>query len=93
MLPLEVSAPRNDCACVALNRRHVLEGKGTAIAACLRAGAKTWRLLGGYPWAASINSLCLGTANHVNDNRIPGHNPKRGTSECAYQVSVRAVIG
>ena len=38
-LPLEVGAPYDDRAGIALNRRHGLEGKGAAISAGVQASA------------------------------------------------------
>lgn len=93
LLPLEVGAPHNDCACIALNGQHGFEGKSAAIAAGVLAGAAHAAFWVVGHEATSINYLRLVSANHINDNRIPGHNPKRGTSERAKQVSVRTVIG
>ena len=59
-LPLEVGAAHDDRAGVALNRGHRLEGKGTAIASGVLAGAAhaAFGVVGhGVPLAASISSM------------------------------------
>ena len=93
LLPLEVGAPHNDCVCIALNGQHGFEGKSAAIAAGVLAGAAHAAFWVMGHEATSINSLRLVSANHINDNRIPAYDPKRGTGECTNQVSVRAVFG